>query len=425
MAATRHLVAVAGEGGFTQCPLTTCTSSQSTVSASVRGLERGLDAVLLTAPPTAWNLADAGRVTAAERRAQRSAAAQTAGTVTVDAARGRPTPRTSLLGTMPAQRIDDRPRPGAHRVPRRAPGSRGRARRAGARSQWRPRSWKESTLTSRSSATPAIPVAVELRPDHSEPIMLAAPPEHPLRQRRSISSRAYPADPLVQPHEGSGRPRIAVDRSFAAASVTRGITTSRTTPPPWSSTSHNNYASGHAPTSFIDAHRRHHAHTDAGPAHPRFRTAIAVRRKLTGASAPPPRPCSTPWDACAPVCEEQVMTAEHHHCRGAAPGVVTGARCRGPRACQRPSDPDDVPRSESEVAFVLRASSLAAGRSGQSRSKQGRELAPAISPFSALIRLLLTAVCPEQVPRATSQGKQGAPPRHGLRLLTAVNLPRL
>ena len=67
------------------------------------------------------------------------------------------------------------------------------------------------------------PSGLELIPLAREPIMLAVPAEHPLASRADIELAALRDETLVDLAAGWGI-RIAVDRSFAAAGVTRTIT---------------------------------------------------------------------------------------------------------------------------------------------------------------------------------------------------------
>jgi DNA-binding transcriptional LysR family regulator len=67
------------------------------------------------------------------------------------------------------------------------------------------------------------PPGVELIPLASEPIMLAVPAEHPLARSADIELAALGDQTLVDLPAGWGI-RMAVDRSFAAAGLTRTIT---------------------------------------------------------------------------------------------------------------------------------------------------------------------------------------------------------
>ena len=103
------------------------------------------------------------------------------------------------------------------------------------------------------------------------------------------------------------------------------------------------------------------------------------RSRPTAGSAPPPERCSTRSNV-TPEYEEQTVTADT---------ITAGVRRRDSfrhpmpasrRACQHPSN-RRCPTLGIRGGVALSASSLAAGRSGQSRSQQGRELAAPMSPF--------------------------------------------
>ena len=64
---------------------------------------------------------------------------------------------------------------------------------------------------------------VELTPLAREPIMLVAPATHPLAKRRTVTLAAVAQEPLAEFPEGWGV-RMANDRAFAAAGLTRTIT---------------------------------------------------------------------------------------------------------------------------------------------------------------------------------------------------------
>ncbi len=320
-------------------------------------------------------LTDAGRALLPEARA--TLAAAQAARDAVDAARG------GLRGRSCSARC--RPRgcerstsPGCS--PRSAPStrpSRSSFATPAARSQWRPRSWKD-VLTSRSSGYPAMPLpGLELIPITSEPIMLAAPANHPLAKRRSVALAALPrAKPLVDLPAGWGT-RMAVDRSFAAAGVTRTITYEVNDTTTMVELIRNKLAVGMLPASFVDTTDDIALHTN-----PRPPTTVPNSDRDPGKPPPqrlPPKPCSTPSNV-TPEYEEQTVTADT---------ITAGVRRRDSfrhpmpasrRACQHPSN-RRCPTLGIRGGVALSASSLAAGRSGQSRSQQGRELAAPMSPF--------------------------------------------
>jgi DNA-binding transcriptional LysR family regulator len=125
---------------------------------------------------------------------------------------------------------------------------------------------------------------VELTPLAREPIVLAVPAGHPLSQRTRIELAALSDETVVDLPPGWGT-RIAIDRSFAAADVTRTVTYEVNDTASMIDFIRHGLAVGMLPASFVEAPDdiafvpiRHHA--------PQFETALAVpsNRRLSAAT---------------------------------------------------------------------------------------------------------------------------------------------
>jgi DNA-binding transcriptional LysR family regulator len=212
-------VAVAEEGSFTRAA-DRLHVVQSAVSAGVRKLEKELGARLFDRSTHSVKLTDAGAALLPEARA--TLAAAQAARDAVDEARGG-LRGTVVLGTMQAQGMRAinlvgvlaafrAEHPGVEVAIRHAGGSREMAREV-----------VDSRLDLAFVALPgAAPPGLKLIPLASEPIMLALPAGHPLAGRADVELASLRDETLVDLPAGWGI-RTAVDRSFAAAGVTRSI----------------------------------------------------------------------------------------------------------------------------------------------------------------------------------------------------------
>jgi DNA-binding transcriptional LysR family regulator len=212
-------VAVAEEGSFTRAA-DRLHVVQSAVSAGVRKLEKELGARLFDRSTHSIRLTDSGRALLPEARAT-LAAAQAARDAVDEAAGG--LRGTVVLGTMQAQgmrAIDLAGLLAAFRAEH--PGVEVQIRHSGGSSEMA-REVREGGLDLAFVALPGDgPPGLELIPLAQEPIMLAVPPAHPLAENADIEPAALRDETLVDLPAGWGI-RMAVDRSFAAAGVTRTI----------------------------------------------------------------------------------------------------------------------------------------------------------------------------------------------------------
>jgi DNA-binding transcriptional LysR family regulator len=211
-------VAVAEEGSFTRAA-DRLHVVQSAVSATVRNLERELDARLFDRSTHKVALSDAGRALLPEARATVAAAA--AARDAVDAVRGG-VRGTIVLGTMQAQ--------GMRAIDVAGVLAEFRSEHPGIEVQIRQGSSLEMTAKITEGqldlAFVALPdqrfPGVELIPLASEPIMLAVPTDHPLAARTRVELAALGAETIIDFPHGWGI-RMANDRAFAAAGVARSI----------------------------------------------------------------------------------------------------------------------------------------------------------------------------------------------------------
>jgi DNA-binding transcriptional LysR family regulator len=214
-------VAVAEEGSFTRAA-DRLHVVQSAVSAGVRNLEKELGTRLFDRSTHTVKLTDSGRALLPEARAT-LAAAQTARDA-VDEARGG-LRGTVVLGTMQAQGMRAIDLAGVLAAFRdEHPGVEVKLRHSDGGSREMARDVIEGRMDLAFLALPGDgPPGLELIPLASEPIMLAVPTGHPLARSADIELSALCDETLVDLAAGWGI-RIAVDRSFAAAGVTRTIT---------------------------------------------------------------------------------------------------------------------------------------------------------------------------------------------------------
>lgn len=213
-------VAVAEEGSFTRAA-DRLHVVQSAVSAGVRNLEKELGTMLFDRSTHSVKLTDSGRALLPEARA--TLAAAQAARDAVDQARGG-LRGTVVLGTMQAQgmrAIDLAGVLAAFRAEH--PGVEVQIRHSGGSSAMAAEV-RDGRLDLAFVALPGgPPPGLELIPLASEQIMLAVPDAHPLAVSAEIDLAALGDEPQVDLPAGWGI-RMAVDRSFAAAGVTRSIT---------------------------------------------------------------------------------------------------------------------------------------------------------------------------------------------------------
>jgi DNA-binding transcriptional LysR family regulator len=274
-------VAVAEEGSFTRAA-DRLHVVQSAVSAGVRKLEKEFDAMLFDRSTHSVKLTDAGRVLLPEARA--TLAAAQAAKDAVDAARGG-LRGTVVLGTMQAQgmrAIDLAGMLTAFRAEH--PEVEVKLRHAGG-SIAMATEVQEGRLDLAFVGLPGDPPpGIKLIPITSEPIMLAAPAEHPLAKRRSVGLAALTQEPLVDLPAGWGT-RMAVDRSFTAAGVTRTITYEVNDTATMIELIRNKLAIGMLPASFVDP-ADNIALIPIRDHPPQFQTAIAIpaNRRLSAST---------------------------------------------------------------------------------------------------------------------------------------------
>jgi DNA-binding transcriptional LysR family regulator len=213
-------VAVAEEGSFTRAA-DRLHVVQSAVSAGVRNLEKELAVMLFDRSTHSVKLTDAGRALLPEARA--TLAAAQAAKDAVDEARGG-LRGTVVLGTMQAQGMRAVDLAGiltAFRAEH--PDVEVEIRHAGGSSEMAD-DVREGRLDLAFVALPGDgPSGLELIPLAREPIMLAVPAGHPLADRADINLAALRDETLVDLAAGWGI-RMAVDRCFADAGVSRTAT---------------------------------------------------------------------------------------------------------------------------------------------------------------------------------------------------------
>jgi DNA-binding transcriptional LysR family regulator len=212
-------VAVAEEGSFTRAA-DRLHVVQSAVSAGVRNLEKELGTMLFDRSTHSVKLTDAGRALLPEARA--TLAAAQAARDAVDEARGG-LRGAVVLGTMQAQgmrAIELAAILAAFRAEH--PAVEVKIRHAGGSIEMA-REVRDGRLDLAFVALPGNgPPGVELTPLASEPIVLAVPASHPLAQSTDVELSQLGDEAMVDLPAGWGI-RIAVERAFAAAGITRTI----------------------------------------------------------------------------------------------------------------------------------------------------------------------------------------------------------
>jgi DNA-binding transcriptional LysR family regulator len=213
-------VAVAEEGSFTRAA-ERLHIVQSAVSAGVRKLERELGTMLFDRSTHAVRLTDAGGALLPEARA--TLAAARAARDAVDEVRGG-LRGTVVLGTMQAQAMRAVDLAGLLAEFRTEhPAVEVSIRHSGGSSEMA-RDVLEGRLDLAFIALPGDPPpGVELIPMAREPIMLAVPARHPVAESADVALQTLSDETLVDLPPGWGI-RMAVDRAFAAAGVSRTIT---------------------------------------------------------------------------------------------------------------------------------------------------------------------------------------------------------
>ena len=213
-------LAIAEEGSFTRAS-ERLHVVQSAVSAGVRKLERELDTTLFDRSTHKVELTDAGRALLPEARNTLAAAA--AARDAVNAVRGG-IRGTITLGTMQAQamRAIDLPTVLAE-FRAQHPAVEVRIRHAAGGSSEMAAQVKEGRLDLAFVSLPGHELpGVQLTRLVREPIVLVAPATHPLAKRKTVDISALSAETFVEFPEGWGI-RMANDRAFAAAGLTRTI----------------------------------------------------------------------------------------------------------------------------------------------------------------------------------------------------------
>lgn len=274
-------VAVAEEGSFTRASYR-LNVVQSAVSAGVRNLEKELAAMLFERSTHSVRLTDAGRALLPEARA--TLAAAQAARDAVDEVRGA-LRGTVVLGTMQAQGMRAIDLAGVLTAFRAEhPAIEVNLRHSGGSSEMA-REVRDGRLDLAFVALPGKgPPGVELVRLTSEPIVLAVPAGHPLAENASIELAALSDETLVDLPEGWGI-RMAVDRAFASAGLTRTVTYEVNDTATMVDFVRNGLAIGMLPRSFVATTGdiafvpiRRHA--------PQFQTAIAIpaNRRLSAAA---------------------------------------------------------------------------------------------------------------------------------------------
>jgi DNA-binding transcriptional LysR family regulator len=275
-------VAIAEEGSFTRAA-DRLHVVQSAVSAGVRKLERELGASLFDRSTHHVKLTDAGRALLPPARA--TLAAAQAARDAVDEARGG-LRGTVVLGTMQAQgmrAIDLAGLLAAFRAER--PRVEVAIRHSGGSSEMA-REVVDGRLDLAFVALPGdAPPGLKLIPLASEPIMLAVPAGHPLAGRAAVELALLRDETLIDLPAGWGV-RMAVDRSFAAAGVTRSIAFEVNDTATMVEFIRNALAIGMLPRSLVEV-EDDIAFVPIRDHPPQFQTAIAVpaNRRLSAATA--------------------------------------------------------------------------------------------------------------------------------------------
>ena len=273
-------VAVAEEGSFTRAA-DRLHVVQSAVSAGVRKLEKELGTTLFDRSTHTVRLSDAGGALLPEARA--TLAAAQAARDAVDEARGG-LRGTVVLGTMQAQGMRAIDLAGVlARFRAEHPAVKVTIRHSGG-SREIARDVLEGRLDLAVLALPGDgPAGLELIPVAREPIMLAVPSGHPLAANAGVELGALRDEILVDLPPGWGV-RMAVDRAFAAAGVTRTVTYEVNDTATMVEFIRTGLAIGMLPRSLVDVGEIAFVPIRQHPPH--FQTAIAVpaNRRLSAAT---------------------------------------------------------------------------------------------------------------------------------------------
>jgi DNA-binding transcriptional LysR family regulator len=274
-------VAVAEEGSFTRAA-DRLHVVQSAVSAGVRNLEKELGVMLFDRSTHRVKLTDAGRALLPEARAT-LAAAQAARDAVSEARGG--LRGTVVLGTMQAQgmrAIDLAGILAAFRAEH--PAVEVEIRHVGGSIEMT-QEVRDGRLDLAFVALPGDgPSGLELIPLAREPIMLAVAAGHPVADRADIELAALHDETLVDLPKGWGI-RMAVDRSFAAAGVTRTVAYEVNDTATMVDFIRNGLAVGLLPRSLVET-TEDIAFVPVRDHPPQFQTAIAIpaNRLLTAAT---------------------------------------------------------------------------------------------------------------------------------------------
>jgi len=256
---------------------------QSAVSAGVRKLEDELATSLFDRSTHHVKLTDSGRALLPAARA--TLAAAQAARDAVDEARGGLSGKV-VLGTMQAQgmrAIDLVGVLAAFRAEH--PGVELAIRHSSGGSSEMAREVIDGLLDLAFVALPGqAPPGLRLIALSSEPIMLAVPAGHPLADRARVDLAALRDQTLVDVPAGWGI-RMAVDRSFTAAGVTRSVAFEVNDTATMVEFIRNGLAIGLLPPSFVDA-AAEIAFVPIRDHPPQFQTAIAIpaNRRLSAAT---------------------------------------------------------------------------------------------------------------------------------------------
>jgi DNA-binding transcriptional LysR family regulator len=255
---------------------------QSAVSAGVRKLETELETSLFDRSTHHVELTDSGRALLPAARA--TLASAQAARDAVDEVRGGLRGRV-VLGTMQAQAMRALDLAGVMAVFRAEhPGVEVAVRHAGGSSEMA-REVIDGRLDLAFVAIPGgPPPGLRLIELSSEPIMLAVPAGHPLAGRARVDLASLSDQTLVDVPAGWGI-RMAVDRSFTAAGVTRSIAFEVNDTATMVEFIRNGLAIGLLPPSFVDA-ATEIAFVPIRDHPPQFTTAIAIpaNRRLSAAT---------------------------------------------------------------------------------------------------------------------------------------------
>jgi DNA-binding transcriptional LysR family regulator len=255
---------------------------QSAVSAAVRKLENELETSLFERSTHHVELTDSGRALLPAARA--TLAAAQAARDAVDEARGGLRGRV-VLGTMQAQGMRALDLAGVLAVfGAEHPGVEVAVRHSGGSTEMA-REVIDGRLDLAFVAIPGdAPPGLRLIELSSEPIMLAVPAGHPFASRAHVDLSSLRDQTLVDVPAGWGI-RMAVDRSFTAAGVTRSIAFELNDTATMVEFIRNGLAIGLLPPSFVDA-AGEIAFIPIRDHPPQFRTAIAVpaNRRLSAAT---------------------------------------------------------------------------------------------------------------------------------------------